>query len=53
LKEAVEALENDRVLMDALGPLLAKAYTAVKRLEWQSFSQADEAFEIKHHFWVF
>jgi glutamine synthetase len=53
LKESVEALENDRVLMDALGPLLAKAYTAVKRLEWQSFSQADEAFEIKHHFWVF
>ena len=53
LKEAIDNLENDRVLMDALGPLLARAFTAVKRLEWQSFSQADEDYEIKHHFWVF
>ncbi len=53
LKEALDNLENDPVLMDALGPLLAKSFLAVKRLEWQSFSQADEAYEIKRHFWVF
>jgi glutamine synthetase len=53
LKEALENLENDPVLMGALGPLLAKSYLAVKQLEWESFSQADEAYEIKHHFWIF
>jgi len=53
LKESLENLEKDQVLKEALGPLLAKSYLAVKHLEWESFSQADEAFEIKHHFWKF
>jgi glutamine synthetase len=53
LKEALDNLEKDRLLIDALGPLLAKSFLAVKRLEWESFSQADEAFEIKHHFWKY
>jgi glutamine synthetase len=53
LKEALDNLEKDQLLTDALGPLLAKSFLAVKRLEWESFSQADEAFEIKHHFWKF
>jgi glutamine synthetase len=53
LKEALDNLEKDKVLMDALGPLLARAYLAVKRLEWESFSKEDVAFEVKHHFWKF
>ena len=53
LKEALDNLEKDQVLTDALGPLLAKSFLAVKRLEWESFSQADEAYEFQHHFWVF
>ena len=53
LKEALDNLEKDTVLMDALGPLLARAYLAVKRLEWESFSKEDVAFEMKHHFWKF
>ena len=53
LKEARDNLEKDQVLMEALGPLLAQSYLAVKQLEWESFSQADEAYEIKHHFWIF
>jgi glutamine synthetase len=53
LKEALDNLEKDAVLTGALGPLLTQSFLAVKRLEWQSFSEADEAFEIKHHFWVF
>jgi glutamine synthetase len=53
LKEALDNLEKDPVLTEALGPLLAKSFLAVKHLEWESFSQADEAYEIKHHFWVF
>jgi glutamine synthetase len=53
LKEALDNLEKDTVLMEALGPLLSRAYLAVKRLEWESFSKEDVAFEIKHHFWKF
>lgn len=53
LKEALDNLERDMVLMDALGPLLSRAYLAVKRLEWESFSKEDVAFELKHHFWKF
>jgi glutamine synthetase len=53
LKEALDNLEKDKVLMGALGPLLSRAYLAVKRLEWESFSKEDIAFEMKHHFWKF
>jgi glutamine synthetase len=53
LGETVDALEKDKVLNDALGSLLATSYIAVKKLEYQSFSQQDEAYEIKHHFWKF
>jgi glutamine synthetase len=53
LKDALDNLEKDNVLMEALGPLLSRAYLAVKRLEWESFSKEDIAFEMKHHFWKF
>jgi glutamine synthetase len=53
LKESLDNLEKDPVLMEALGPLLSRAYLAVKRLEWDSFSKEDVAFEVKHHFWKF
>src|SRR6266542_5080803 len=53
LKEALHNLEKDTVLMEALGPLLSRSYLAVKRLEWESFSKEDVAFEMKHHFWKF
>lgn len=53
LKETVDALEQDKVLTGALGPLLTASYTAVKRLEYQTFSQQDDAYETKHHFWKF
>jgi glutamine synthetase len=53
LKEALDNLERDMVLLDALGPLLSRAYLAVKRLEWESFSKEDMAYEMKHHFWKF
>ena len=36
LESALTALEADPVLMDALGPELAQAYTAVKRFEWRA-----------------
>lgn len=53
LAETVDALVKDKALTEALGPLLATSYAAVKRLEYDTFSQQDDAFETKHHFWKF
>ncbi len=53
LAQTLDCLESDKVLIDALGPLLAKSYLAVKRKEYETFSANDDAFEIKHHFWKF
>lgn len=51
--EALDALEADEVLMEALGPLLSASYLAVKRSEYEAFAAEDEAFEIKHHLYKF
>ena len=53
LAAALDRLERDPVLMEALGPTLARAYVAVKRSEAEAFSREDAAFETKHHFWKF
>ncbi len=53
LAEALDALERDTVLTGALGPLLARSYLAVKRLEYETFSEHDDAYETYHHFWKF
>jgi glutamine synthetase len=53
LRAALDNLEKDRVLMTALGPLLGRAYLAVKRSECDAFAREDAAFETKHHFWKF
>ena len=50
LAAALDALEADDVLIDALGPLLAKAYLTVRRSEWEAFSNAGADFEHRHHF---
>jgi glutamine synthetase len=49
-EEALEALERDRVLMEALGPPLARSYLAVRGSEWAAYSAGDEAFEQQGHF---
>ncbi len=46
---ALDALEQDEVLMTALGPELSTAYLAVKRSEFAAFEAEDVAFEIAHH----
>lgn len=51
--EALAALEADPVLMEALGPVLANAYLAVKRSEYAAFAAEDADFEIKHHLYKF
>jgi glutamine synthetase len=53
LGAALDALEQDELLMDALGPLRRTAYLAVKRSEVVAFAQRDVAFECFHHFTKF
>jgi glutamine synthetase len=53
LSSALDALEADSVLTDALGPQLTTSYLAVKRSEWAAFSTQGSAFEHKHHFWKY
>ena len=53
LGAALDDLEKDDLLIGALGPLLSRAYLAVKRSESDAFGREDAAFETKHHFWKF
>ncbi|MCK2220892.1 glutamine synthetase family protein [Actinomadura sp. ATCC 31491] len=53
LPEALDALEADEVLMEALGPLRRAAYLAVKRSEAAAFAARDTAYELYHHVRVF
>jgi hypothetical protein len=41
---------GDTVLLDALGPVLAESYLAVRRSEWNAYLAGDEAFEQQGHF---
>lgn len=50
LGEALDALERDDVLREALGPMLFTEYLIVKRSEVQGFQGKDVAFEIAQHF---
>ena len=49
-EEALDALAADGLLLDALGPVLADSYLAVRRSEWATYSSGDEAFEQQGHF---
>jgi glutamine synthetase len=49
-EEALDALAADGLLLDALGPVLAQAYLAVRRSEWAAYSAGDERFEQQGHF---
>ena len=51
LEAAVDALEADEVLLEALGPLLARSYVAVRRSEYAAFSTQGTSFEHRQHFW--
>ncbi len=48
--EALDALADDRLLCEALGPTLAASYLAVRRSEWEVYSAGDETFEQQGHF---
>ena len=53
LGAALDALQQDELLMDALGPLRRSAYLAVKRAEAEAFATRDTAFECFHHWTKF
>jgi glutamine synthetase len=53
LAQALDALERDEVLRDALGEALAREYLAVKRSEVRGFADRDAAFEIAQHFYKY
>src|SRR5262249_22878911 len=50
LGEALDNLERDQVLRDAMGEGLAREYLAVKRSEVRGFAGRDVAFELEEHF---
>jgi glutamine synthetase len=53
LDEALDELERDQVLLDALGPLLASSYIAVKRNEAAFFKDKTADEETRQHFYKY
>jgi glutamine synthetase len=49
-KEALDALEADQVLMEAMGASLAQSYLAVRRSEWEAYSAGNATFVQHGHF---
>ena len=49
LGEALDQLERDQVLMEALGSRLSQAYLAVKRQDVADFAEQDDEFEFREH----
>lgn len=47
LGEAIQNLENDQVLLDALHPDLARTYLAVKKTEWEVMKEWELEQEVK------
>ncbi|HEX6551569.1 MAG TPA: hypothetical protein VF026_02320 [Ktedonobacteraceae bacterium] len=53
LDEALDELEQDHVLTEALGPLLATSYLAVKRSESAFFQDKTPEEETRQHFYKY
>jgi glutamine synthetase len=53
LDEALDELERDQVLLEAMGPLLANSYIAVKRNEAAFFKDKTPEAETLHHFYKY
>jgi glutamine synthetase len=53
LDEAVEELEHDQVLREALGPLLARSYITVKQNELAFFKDKSPEEETRQHFYKY
>jgi glutamine synthetase len=53
LKEAVENLKRDKVLLEAMGVQLSRAYLAVKELDIDAFAREDDRFEFRQHIYKY
>ncbi len=53
LAGAIDALNSDPFFEAALGELLLRSYSTVKRSEARAFAEQDAAFELKRHFYTF
>jgi len=53
MKEALDELGDDPVLLGGMNDLLARCYLSVRRSEEAAFSAADDEFELQHHFYRF
>ncbi|MGH7686912.1 MAG: type I glutamate--ammonia ligase [Candidatus Dormibacteria bacterium] len=49
LRDAIQALESDDVIMDALGEHLAERFVDAKRLEWREYRGQVTAWEIEQY----
>jgi glutamine synthetase len=49
LEQAITALEQDSLLLDALGDPLARAFLQLRRSEWEAFHLSGDAYEHAHH----
>ncbi|MFL5775997.1 MAG: glutamine synthetase family protein, partial [Chloroflexota bacterium] len=52
-QEALDELEKDRFLVEALGAPLATEYLKVRRTEAAAYGEQDEAFELANHFFKY
>jgi len=50
LAEAVDALQSDEVLLEAMGEVLSREYVLIKRAAWEAFKNADVETELAQHF---
>src|SRR5713226_8610055 len=50
---ALDQLEHDQLLIEAMGDLMSRSYLAVRRSEEQAFAAKDTGFEIRNHFYKF
>jgi glutamine synthetase len=53
MAEALNELERDQLLMEAMGELMRRSYVAVRRSEEKAFTGQDVDFEIRNHFYKF
>jgi len=53
LDKALDALEADTVLMEALGDLLGRSYLAVKRSEASAYATMSDDEQFRRHFYIY
>jgi glutamine synthetase len=53
LGTALDRLEEDSVMMDALGPHIAERYIEAKRIEWDVYRQQVHEWEIDQYLTVY